>query len=90
MCANFSQECLETRTEESKHACKFLTIFTHLKPTATGGELWIACTGTGVSTGGRAPSSHFFLQYGPRCPTSVYSLFFSRESLDLCTTDNRP
>ena len=43
-----------TRTKESKHACKFLAIFTRLDPTAMGGELWIACLGTGVSTGGRA------------------------------------
>ena len=51
---------LETRTKESKHACKFLTIFTHLEPTAIGGGLWFACEGTGVSTGGRARSSSFF------------------------------
>ena len=45
-----SQECLETRTKES----------TRLEPTAIGGELWIACEGTGVSTGGRSHSSLFF------------------------------
>ena len=39
--------------------CKFLTIFTRLELTAIG-ELWITCTGTGVSTGGRAHSSPFF------------------------------
>ena len=44
-----SQECLETRTKES----------TRLEPWI-GGELWIACEGTGVSTGGRAHSSLFF------------------------------
>ena len=42
-----------------------------------GGELWFACEGTGVSTGGRAHSSPlFFLQYGPRSPTRVTSFFF--------------
>ena len=35
-----------------------------LEPTVTGGELWIACAGTGVSTGGSAHS-----WYGPRSPT---------------------
>ena len=29
-------------------------------PVWIGGELWIACEGTGVSTGGRAHSSLFF------------------------------
>ena len=55
-----SQECLETRPKQSKHMCEFLTIFTRLEQTAKGGELWIACEGTGVSTGGRAHSSLFF------------------------------
>ena len=75
-----SLEWLETRTKESKHARKFLTIFTRLEPTAIGGELWIACTGTGVSTGGRAHSSHF-LQYGPRSPIRVYK-FSARRTTD--------
>ena len=44
----------------SKRVCTFLTIFTRLEPTAIGGELWFACEGTGVSTGGRAHSSPFF------------------------------
>ena len=55
-----SQECFETRTKESSR----------LEPTAMGGELWIACDGTGVSMGGRAHSL-FFLQCGPRSPTGV-------------------
>ena len=83
-----SLECLETRTKESKHVCKFLESPTHLEPTVIGGELWIACTGTGVSTGGGAHSP-FFLRYGPRSPTRVYKCS-SRECLDLCSTDNRP
>ena len=57
-----SQECLEARTKESKRVCNFLAMFTRLEPTATGGERWFACEGTGVSTGGRAHSSRFFLQ----------------------------
>ena len=31
-----------------------------LEPTATGGELWFACEGAGLSTGGRAHSPPFF------------------------------
>ena len=55
-----SQECLEARTKESKRVRNFLAMFTRLEPTATGGERWFACEGTGVSTGGRAHSSRFF------------------------------
>ena len=58
-CVQVSLEWPETRTKESKHVCMFLTMFTRLEPTAIGGELWFACEGTGVSTGGRAHSSHF-------------------------------
>ena len=53
------------------HVLNFLTIFTRLEPTATGGELWIACEGTGVSTGGCAHSLLFLLQCRPRSPTRV-------------------
>ena len=53
------------------HVCKFLTIFARLEPTVIGGELWIACEGTGVSTGGRAHSLLFLLWCGPRSPTRV-------------------
>ena len=60
MCVPVSQECLETRTKESKRVCKFLGSVTRLEPTAIGGELWIACEGTGVSTGGQAHGSQFF------------------------------
>ena len=52
-----SQECLETRTKDSKHACKFLGSPTRLEPTGRRGELGFAGTGTGVSTGRRAHSS---------------------------------
>ena len=40
--------------------CKFLTMFALLEPMAIGGELWFACEGSGVSTGGRAHSFPFF------------------------------
>ena len=48
-CVPPAQECLETRPKESKHVCKFLGSLTRLEPTAIGGELWIACEGTGFS-----------------------------------------
>ena len=51
--------------------CKFLTIFTRLEPTAMGGEPWIACNDTGVSTGGRAHGLFFCCSAGPRSPTRV-------------------
>ena len=51
---------LETRTKESKRACKFLESLPRLEPAAMLGELWFACEGTGVSTGGRAHSSPLF------------------------------
>ena len=72
-----SQECLETRTKES----------TRLEPTAIGGELWIACEGTGVTTGGRAHSSFFF------CGTDQgvqRTCKFLCECLDICLSANRP
>ena len=59
-CGPPAQEWLETRTMESRHVCNFLTIFTRLEPTVIGGELWFACEGTAVSTGGRAHSSLSF------------------------------
>ena len=71
-----SQECLETRTKE----------FIRLEPTAKGGELWIACDGTGVSTGGRAHSPLFFCTADQRVQ-HVRKLLC--ECLDMCTTDNR-
>ena len=80
-CVQFSQECLETLTKESKHVCTFLGSLTRLEPMAMG-ELWIACAGTGVSTGGRANSPR-------RSPRRVYK-FYSRQRLEMCTTDNRP
>ena len=56
------QECLEARTKVS----------TRLEPTAIGGELWIACEGKGVRTGGRAHNPFFlFWQCGPRSSTRV-------------------
>ena len=54
-----AQECLETRPKESKHMCAFFWRLTRLEPVATE-ELWFACEGTGVSTGGRAHSSSIF------------------------------
>ena len=63
---------LETRTKESKHVCKFLTIFTHLEPTAIEGGLWFACEGTGVSTGGRARSpAPLFMERSKESTTCV-------------------
>ena len=48
---------------------------TRLEPTAVGGELWIACEGTGVRTGGRAHSSPFFLERTKGSTTCVQVLF---------------
>ena len=85
-----SQECVETRTKES----------TRLDPTGMGGELWIACEGTGVSTGGRAHSSIFFCSAGQGvqhvCVRGVTDRDFERVSavkkvtVWICATDNRP
>ena len=61
---------------------------TRLEPKATEGELWFACEGTGVSTGGRGRGSPLFFQCGPRSPRRVYE-FYSRKCLDLFTTDVR-
>ena len=75
------------RGPRTRNMCVFLRSLTRLEPTAIGGELWIACTGTGVSTGGGAHSSPLYLWYGPRSPRRVYKLFFLRQCLDLSTTD---
>ena len=57
-CVQFSQECLETRTQESRHACKFPESLTRLRRRWE--ELWFACEDTGVCTGGHAHSSPLF------------------------------
>ena len=82
-----SRECLEARTTEPKHVREFLGSLKRQEPTATGGELRFACTGTGVSTGGRA---HSFQPFSTLRTEDVCTSFFFRECLDLCTTDNRP
>ena len=51
--------------------CEFLGS-TRLEPTVIGGEVWIACEGTGVSVG---VHFLFFLQCGPRSPQRVYNFF---------------
>ena len=81
-----SLEWLEARPKESKHVCKFLTIFTRMEPTAIGGELWFACEGTGASTVGRANSS-FFCSAGQGVQ---HVCKFLCECLGMCITDNRP
>ena len=68
-----SQECLETRTKASKQARRFLGSQTRLESTAMGGELWFACEGTGVSSGGRRTHSSTFLAVRTKEPnTCVY------------------
>ena len=69
------------------HVFKFLTIFTRLEPTAVGGELWIACEGTGVSTGGRAHGALFFC-FGDQGVQHVRK--FLCEFLFMCLSGNRP
>ena len=51
-----------------------------------GGELWIACDGTGVSMGGRAHSSLFFCSATKESTTCTQVLC---ECLEMCTTGNR-
>ena len=70
-----SHECLETRPKESKHVCRFFGSLTRLEPTAIGGELSIACEGTGVSTGGRAHSSSLFVVQTKESTTCVEVVF---------------
>ena len=60
MCVPPCQERIETRSNEPKQVCEFLGSLTRLVPTAIRGELWFACEGRGVSTGGRATAPHFF------------------------------
>ena len=51
-------------------------IFLGLEPTARRGELWFACTGTGVSMGGRAHNSPpFFVVRTKESTTCVQVLF---------------
>ena len=57
VCASFSG--VSRDTDQGVEACVQVSV-TRLEPTAMGGELWIACEGTGVSTGGRAHGSQFF------------------------------
>ena len=78
-----SQEFLEKRTKES----------TRLEPTATGGELWIACEGTGLSTGGRAHSSLFFCsadegvqQRGKKVNAWIFALLTTGRDLESSST----
>ena len=82
-CLQVSLEWLETRTNESEHACKFLGSLTHLEPTAMGGELWFAFEGTGVSTGGRAHGAFVCGQCGRTKESNTCVQFFCfRESLE--------
>ena len=74
-----SWECLERRTEER----------TRLEPTAIGGELWIACEGTGVSTGGRAHSPCFFFFCSSDQGVQRVCKFLC-ECLETCLSGNRP
>ena len=89
MCVPVSGVSRDTRTQESKHVCEFLRSLTCLEPMATGGELWFACEGTGVSTDGRAHSSHLFFAVRTKDSNNFAQVFFSRESLDMCSTDSR-
>ena len=69
---------LETRSMESKHACWFLASLTRLEPTVRE-ELWFGCTGTGVSTGGRAHSFiSFFAARTKDSDTCFQGFFFTR------------
>ena len=101
----FHRCCCETRTKESnivcqflrsvsRHGlrsptCKFLGSLTRLEPTAMGGELWITCEGTGVSTGGRARSSLFLLQCGSRSPTRVHNVVYGNAWICACLATDR-
>ena len=57
--------------------CKFFTIFTRLERTAIGGELWFACEGTGVSTGGTFPQLLFFA-VGTKEANTCVQVFITR------------
>ena len=82
VCVRVSLDWLETRTKDSKHVCKFLGSLTRLGPAAVGGELWIACTGTGVSTGGRSHSTIFFVVWAEESDKCVQVLF--KENAWIC------
>ena len=69
------------------HVCKFLTIFTGLEPTATGGELQIACKDTGVNTGGTCPQ-HLFFCSADQGVQHVGK--FLCECSPMCLSGNRP
>ena len=86
----FHRCCCETRTQESKHEFQVSlecleasgprsvqVSLTRLEPTAIRRELWFACEGTGVSTGGRAHSSPFFKDRTKESTTCV-QVFFQR------------
>ena len=75
MCASFAGVARGTRTKGSKHVREFLWSLARLEPTARR-ELWFACTGTGVSTGGRAHSAPFFLMV--RTKESTLCKFYFR------------
>ena len=76
------------KPKESTHACKFLGRLIRSEPTATGGVAVRLCREMRQYWCPR-PQLLFFFGCRRRSRIRVYK-FFSRETLDLCTTDNRP
>ena len=75
-----------------QHKCQFLrSVSRHNGPRSRhvwiGGELWMACEGTGVSTGGRAHSSSSFAVRTKQSTTCIQVLC---ECLAVCLAGNRP
>ena len=66
-------------TDQANHTRRLLGSLIRLEPTATGRELWFACTGTGVSTGGRAHSSPPFFTVRTMESNTCVQFFFMRK-----------
>ena len=88
---NFACPCLDHKSQaprllDSDRQKSVLECFPSL--------LWFACEGTGVSTGARAQRALHSFCSADQEVQDVCTFFYSRknkqESLDICSTDNRP